>query len=261
MAGTITEKAISEECGDGDADGNNGEDRGTHLNALVGEFELPALQLDAWPGVCEGGGPDFRAVAEAFVTDKLVIVERLRLARHEAAGCDWGNFQFLPDDFKCAQRVAVGELDDATERLEEVTISLLQWLQSFQHGRVVQLDEATWPAVRDLAVSSIPRVMGEQIATVVQAAVEFLVKQPDADRIIAEAEQRRLAAFYAEVGREPEAGDLTAWPWRAVSGKPWPAAKPTNNGSTAKGQRRPSRGANSTAKNRVRGSGRPVKAA
>lgn len=263
MASTITEKAISEEQGaDAEAGGNDGGDRHTYLSELVGE--LPRLELYAPHNMLDGFDgrvPGFREIAQALVTDKLVIGERVRLARQEVGENDWGNFQFLPDDFTCAQRVAIGELDDAVERLEEVTVALLRWLQVFQRSRVVQLDEASWPALRALAVSAIPPVMGEVIAMVVQAAVEHLLKRPDAAEIIAEAEQRRLKALYARSGRELKPGDYKAWPWRTVSGKPWPAPEPTNNGSTAKGQRRPSRGANSTAKNRVRGSGRPVKAA
>jgi len=257
MARTIAEKAISEECGDGDADGNDGEDGATCLGELVGE--LPPLELGPWSALIEGRMPGFREVAEALIVDILMTEGRLGLVRNEVADINW-DFDWMPDDYRCMQRVAVKELDGATELLYEVKVALLRWFKAFQESRIIQIDEKSWPALQQLIASSIPWARGHAAALVVQSAVGHLLKQPNAAHIIAQSEQRRFEAFDAEHGGKPGDRNRTAWPWRDLSGKPWPAAEHKDDGSTAKG-RRPSRGANSTTAKRVQHGGRKGKAA
>jgi len=225
------------------------------LGELVGQ--LPPLSLGIWLSVIDGRMPGAAEIAEAMVTELLRIETRQQTARDMVAVVDFG-FGFMPDDHRSAQRAALADLDEAGEILEEVKAAVLRWLKAINSTRVVELDEETWPTLRESIASSVPRVRGHAAALVVEAAVEYLGQQPDVDWIVARAEQKRLEALRGESGGEPRARRY--WPWTKVSGQPWPAAERKDNGSTAKGHRRSSRGANTTVK-RVQHAGRKGKTA
>jgi hypothetical protein len=218
-----TETASQEQGDEAEAGGKGA----TYLSALVSD--LPPLELHSPHELCDGRMAGFREIAEALVSDKLIIADRVRFARDEVQQIDWGRFQFLPDDFRCAQRVALEGLDDAVERLEQVTSALLRWLQAFQCTRVVQIEEASWPALRALAVSTLPQVTAGVIGLLVEAAVDHLAKQPNAAQIVAEIEQRRLRALDAKYGRTRDYSTSESWPWVQLDGSVWPENEAQTN--------------------------------
>jgi len=257
MVGTITEKAISEErCGDADADVVDVEDpRERGLAGLVAAMRGYTL-AESHPMVVPGP----REIAEKIFWQLRCIEMELAGAR-EALKTMGFTFDWQIDDLAVERDAGLKLLEDAEALIHGLRVPLRTWLGNFGNTRLVELDREMMEIVKSLA-ASIPDYLGLQPKMVIRAAVEHLVAEPRAPEIIARSEQSSRIRWDERHGHAFCAKTRNHWPWTQESGEPWPtAASAKNGGPTAKGHRRSSRGANSTASKRLRGSGRKGKAA
>ncbi|HUU98550.1 MAG TPA: hypothetical protein VM487_22680 [Phycisphaerae bacterium] len=202
-AGTITEKAISEErCGDDDAAdldvGNGAEEESAvmRLGQSFGELTegLPGVAFNVWPGPFAGGMPGTLEIAETLTMSLMRIDQRLGFVRDELGRTRF-DFDWVGDDCRAGQRAALGELKEVEETLGEIRSALLCWLGTVHSNstRIIEVSRDAWPLLHELASLSPLHHRAQATGCLVEIALEYLAASDDARRIVADAEARRSA--------------------------------------------------------------------
>ncbi len=166
---------------------------------------------------------DVEQLGELLLAELYRVETRCRDAAEELDALNF-MFDWQEPDFAVTVRVARRDNADAIDGLRELGRRLCAWLEAvcFGNSSVVALGAEGLSAVQTLA-QLMPRYECFARRRLADCALRHLAESPDAAVALAAFERGRREAE-ASPDRPIRDRDREGWPFRQLSGKPWPAA-------------------------------------